>query len=194
MDAYLVGGNGLTYSSGTFAVGAGAFIIANAANIAVDATSTNTPNKVVARDANGSFSANIITATATTARYADLAEKYLADSQYEPGTVLVFGGKYEVTVTDSELNHRVAGVVTTAPAHLMNDQLSGEFVVDVALRGRVPCKVVGKVQKGDVLVTSDVTGYARAAEHPQFTGSACIVGKAITEKTDSGLGVVEALI
>jgi hypothetical protein len=108
--------------------------------------------------------------------------------------VLVFGGNYEVTTTKQENNHRVAGVVTTNPAHLMNSDLTGEFVVAVALRGRVPCKVVGPVQRGDVLVTSSIPGHAIRAEHPFFVGGACIVGKAITSKDDDGTGTVEVLV
>jgi len=100
------------------------------------------------------------TGTSTTAKYADLAENYQADAQYEPGTVVVLGGDAEVTVTQSKGDHRVAGVVTTNPAHLMNAELQGENVVGVALTGRVPCKVLGRVKKGDILVTSAIPGYA----------------------------------
>jgi len=77
--------------------------------------------------------------TATTARYADLAEKYSADADYEPGTVLHFGGEAEVTLCDTDMCRKVAGVVTTAPAHLMNSELGG-VAAAIALQGRVPCK------------------------------------------------------
>jgi hypothetical protein len=196
IDARVSGGSGLTYSSGVLAVGAGSFIVVGADDISVDATSANTASKVVARDTNGSFSANVITATATSARYADLAENYLADSQYDPGTVLVFGGTEEVTASIQSESTRVAGVVTTAPAHVMNSMLQGEHVVCIALRGRVPVKVKGTVMKGDVLVSSGEghIGYAVAALNPRNVPAAAIIGKAITDKTDPGLGVVEALI
>ena len=196
IDARVAGGSGLTYSSGVLAVGAGSFIVVGADDISVDATSANTASKVVARDVNGSFAANVITATATSARYADLAENYLADAYYEPGTVLSFGGTEEVTATIVPASTRVAGVVTTEPAHVMNSMLQGEHVVCIALRGRVPVKVKGTVMKGDVLVSCGEghVGYAIAALDPKNVPAAAIVGKAITDKTDPGLGVVEALI
>lgn len=196
IDARLIGGSGLTYGSGTLAVGAGSYILVGADDVSVDATSTNTANKVVARDSSGNFAANVITATATTARYADLAENYLGDADYEPGTVLVFGGDAEVTACVSHDSTRVAGVVTTQPAHVMNSDLTGSHVTCIALRGRVPVKVKGVVRKGDVLVTAGegFVGYAVAALYPRDVPAASIVGKAITDKLDAGPGVVEALI
>jgi hypothetical protein len=196
IDARISGGSGLTYSSGTLAVGAGSYILVGADDVAVDATSNNTANKVVARDASGNFAANVITATATTARYADLAENYLGDADYLPGTVLVFGGEAEVTACLSYESTRVAGVVTTQPAHVMNSDLTGNHVTCIALRGRVPVKVKGVVRKGDVLVTAGEghVGYAVASLDPRGVPAAAVVGKAIADKLDAGLGVVEALI
>ena len=78
------------------------YIVVNANDVAVDATTTNTASKVVARDGPGNFAANVITATATQAPYADLAENYLGDADYEPGTVLILGGSAEVTQSDKE--------------------------------------------------------------------------------------------
>jgi hypothetical protein len=104
--------------------------------------------------------ATVFNGVATEALYADLAENYLGDDQYEPGTVVVFGGTEEITITSLKGDKRVAGVVTTNPAHLMNSHLKGEHVTGIALQGRVPCKVLGRVQKGDLLVTSSIPGYA----------------------------------
>ena len=129
--------------------------------------------------------------TSTTAKYADLAENYLGDGLYIPGTVLVLGGSAEVTVTNTKGDHRVAGVVTTNPAHLMNSDLEGDFVTGIALSGRVPCNVVGAVSKGDIIVTSAIAGYACVDNNPKY---GTIIGKAITEKTDSERGIVEVLI
>jgi len=129
--------------------------------------------------------------TATTARYADLAEKYLADAAYEPGTVLVLGGDAEVTTTKTKGDKRVAGVVSTNPAYLMNSELEGDNVVEVALAGRVPCKVFGTVAKGDILVASAVPGYAMVDNNP---GVASVLGKAVEEKLDSGKGVIEIVV
>jgi hypothetical protein len=95
-------------------------------------------------------------ATAVQSFYADLAEKYIADQIYEPGTVVIFGGTEEITTTDIFGDRRVAGVISTDPAYLMNMGSNG---LPVALRGKVPVKVVGQVSKGDLLVTSDVPGH-----------------------------------
>ena len=95
------------------------------------------------------------------ATYADLAEKYVADATYESGTVLVFGGEHEVTVSTEADSFRVAGVVTTSPAYTMNSGCVGEHVVNIALQGRAPVKVHGIVHKGDLLVSS-TNGHATA--------------------------------
>ena len=98
-----------------------------------NATSANTASTIVARDGSGNFSAGVITATATAARYADLAEKYTSDVQYPPGTVVVLGGEAEVTRSDGPTSRAIAGIVSTDPAYLMNNDLEGDTVVDVAL-------------------------------------------------------------
>ena len=154
-------------------------------------TSTNTASRAVVRDANGSFAANVVTATATQAQYADLAENYEADAEYEPGTVLVIGGQKEVTQSIEPSSYAVAGVVSTDPAYLMNSQADG---VAVALRGRVPCKVAGVCKKGDVLVTSDVPGHAMVALAPSKLSPLQIVGRALEHKTAAAPGIVEILV
>ena len=191
------GGAGLTgsvTSSGSLAVGAGSYITVNANDVAVDATSANTASKVVARDGSGNFSAGTITAVATSARYADLAENYVADDSHEAGTVVVFGGEHEVTVTDQSNDVRVAGVISTNPAHLMNNECEGTHVVAVALRGRVPCKVIGPVHQGDTLITSSTPGHAMRCDQPHFVSASCIVGKAISAHTGTSTGIVEILV
>ena len=129
--------------------------------------------------------------TATEALYADLAENYLGDASYEPGTVLIFGGDFEVTVCVRKGDSRVAGVVTTNPAHLMNSHLKGDHVVGVALQGRVPCKVIGRVAKGDLLVTSAVPGYAIVDNDPKI---GTVIGKAVGTKDDMDRGIVEVVV
>ncbi len=126
--------------------------------------------------------------TATSAQYADLAENYVADAAYEPGTVLEFGGDFEVTVAEDE-TRRVAGVVSTAPAHLMNSTCEGEHVVALALTGRVPCKVRGVIRKGDMLVSGG-NGFARPTTDPKI---GTIIGKAL-ENFDGGEGVIEVVV
>jgi hypothetical protein len=126
--------------------------------------------------------------TATTAQYADLAENYLANSQYEYGTVLEFGGDFEVTIA-STATTKVAGIVSQNPAHLMNADCQGEFVVPLALQGRVPCKVLGPVAKGDMMVSAG-NGFARAEESPKI-GS--IIGKAL-EDFNGDSGIIEVVV
>ena len=126
--------------------------------------------------------------TATTAAYADLAENYLADRHYEYGTVLEFGGEKEVTVA-SIATQRVAGIVSQNPAHLMNADCQGEFVVPLALQGRVPCKVLGPVAKGDMMVSAG-NGFARAENSPKI-GS--VIGKALTDFNGES-GVIEVVV
>ena len=139
----------------------------------------------------GTVYGTTFTGTAAQAKYADLAENYVADADYEPGTVVVFGGDAEVTVTNTKADHRVAGVVSTAPAYLMNSHQEGEHVAAVALTGRVPCKVVGPVAKGDILVASAVPGYAIVDNNPKH---GTIIGKALENNADNVKGVVEIVV
>jgi hypothetical protein len=106
---------------------------------------------IAARDGSGNLIANVFQGTATAARYADLAEKYLADDAYDTGTVVVVGGVAEVTA--SAYGDRAIGVVSANPAYMMNSELAGGTYI--ALKGRVPVKVYGSVKKGDKLVAYD---------------------------------------
>ena len=152
-------------------------------------TSTNTASKAVVRDGSGNFAAGTITATATQAQYADLAEKYVTDEQYEPGTVVVFGGEAEVTECSSQGNHAVVGVISTDPAYMMNSEAEGQYV---ALTGRVPCKVVGPVAKGDLLVSSSEPGHAEVKNDAK---SGTILGKAIGQNPEgNGPAIIEVLV
>jgi len=124
--------------------------------------------------ATGNVIGSYFVGTATSAQYADIAENYTADAAYEPGTVLEFGGSAEVTVAADE-TARVAGIVSTTPAHLMNSMLTGEHIVALALLGRVPCRVRGNIAKGDMLISGG-DGYARAKQNP-IMGT--VIGKAL---------------
>ena len=132
-----------------------------------------------------------ISGTSSSAKYADLAENYIADEEYSEGTVLVFGGQQEVTTSNKKSNPSIAGVVSTNPAYLMNSELQGDHIVAVALKGRVPVKVVGPVSKGDVLVHSETPGHAEAASDSMNVNGPSCIGIAIT---DVNAGVVEAMI
>jgi len=132
---------------------------------------------------------NTVFAKATSAQYADLAEKYTADAEYTPGTVVAFGGELEVTASTADADRRVAGVVSTNPSYIMNGGLEGTNIVTVALTGRVPTRVTGTVRKGDLMV-SNGDGTARAEANPQV---GTVIGKAL-ENFDGTTGVIEVVV
>jgi len=138
----------------------------------------------------GNVTGNYFEGTATQAQYADLAEIYSADADYEPGTIVKIGGDAEVTQTESHADVDVFGVVSTAPAYLMNSEADG---IPVALAGRCPVKVIGKVAKGERLVSSDVPGVAWALGDDEYDARA-VIGRALEAKEDGDAGVIEAVI
>lgn len=154
--------------------------------------STNTASTVVSRDASGNFAAGTITATATAAQYADLAEKYLADADYPIGTVLEIGGDAEVTIAKPD-SYKIVGTVSEKPGLLMNTGLEGEHVVPVAYIGRVPCRVQGNVNRGDFLVVGNTPGVA-VAEHPMNILMGAAIGKALENHDSNDEGIIEILV
>lgn len=147
-------------------------------------------NATLSLGATGSRWANIW-GLASSAQYADLAEYYLADASYAPGTVLEFGGDNEVTVCDTVMSARIAGVVSTAPGYIMNDSTLRDDPIGaaIALQGRVPTKVTGAVRKGDMMVSAG-NGHAMACASPVI-GS--VIGKAL-ENFDGEHGVIEVVV
>jgi hypothetical protein len=137
-----------------------------------------------------SFWYNTFYGVSTQAKYADLAEKYETDVEYDAGTVLVFGGYAEVTACTKDHDTAVAGVVSTNPAHLMNAAKDG---VAVALTGRVPCSVKGPVNHGDVLVTSNITGVAQRIDNTKFAPG-CVLGKSLGTITDDSITTIEIVV
>ncbi len=133
----------------------------------------------------------IVYANTTTAVYADLAEKYEADAEYEPGTVLRLGGTAEVTICSSYEHEGIAGIVSTNPAYLMNDSL--ENGVAIALKGRVPCKVKGPIKKGDILVSSSTPGHAEVRKYGHRTNPMAVLGRALQD-FDGDTGVIEVMV
>lgn len=136
---------------------------------------------------------NTVFAKATSAQYADLAEKYSADADYAPGTVVVVGGVAEVTACSKYADSSAAGVVSTAPAHLMNSGLDAQHTVDLALIGRVPCCVVGSISKGDLLTTSEIEGTATRLLPGSFVPG-CIIGKSLEDYNSEEVGTIEILV
>jgi hypothetical protein len=132
---------------------------------------------------------NTVFAKATSAQYADLAENYSADAAYDPGTVLEFGGENEVTLSVTAGSSRIAGVVSTNPAYLMNSMLDTKHTVALALTGRVPTQVTGPVRKGDMMVSAG-NGQACASATPAL-GS--VIGKALVN-FDGSQGIIEIVV
>ena len=136
---------------------------------------------------------NTIFAKATSAQYADVAERFAADTVYVPGTVVELGGTAEITKSVQELSDNVFGVISTRAAYLMNSGAgSDETHPPVAMTGRVPVRVTGMVRKGDRLVAAG-NGIARAALAGE--AAACnVIGGALEDRVDSSEGMVEAIV
>jgi hypothetical protein len=146
---------------------------------------TATSYSIAARDVSGNITANIFNGTATAARYADLAEKYLADKEYEAGTVVIIGGEKEVTASD--VNTRAIGVVSADPAFMMNKDLEGGIYI--ALKGRVPCKAYGAVAKGDRLVAGP--GGTAMAAHGNYANVFAVALESTGTRTGN---IIEVLV
>jgi hypothetical protein len=122
---------------------------------------------------------------------ADLAEYYEGDKEYPVGTVLIFGGDKEVTISNSKEDHRIAGVVSDTAAYTMYGACPGHKNL-IALQGRVPVRVVGKIAKGDLLITSSVAGVAVSAGGVAKTGT--VVGKALENYNSDHIGTIEVAV
>jgi hypothetical protein len=140
------------------------------------------------------FGANgYVSGTRITAQYADMAERFEADTVYDAGTVVELGGSAEITLVTDDLSEKVFGVISTRAAYLMNSHAgSDETHPPVAMTGRVPVKVVGQVRKGDRLVAAGA-GQARAAEPGEATAFN-VIGRALQDRTDPSPGTVEAIV
>ena len=144
-------------------------------------------------DSYANIHADVATLTATTARYADLAEMYAGDEDYEVGTVVVVGGTNEVTACSKHADSSLAGVVSENPGYLMNRDIEAEFPVCVGFVGRVPVKVVGHIEKGDLLTTSSIKGCAtKYSKGTQQVGT--IIGVALEDKTEDGESTIEVML
>jgi hypothetical protein len=133
--------------------------------------------------------------TATSADYADLAERYASDQPYKSGTVVRLGGIAEITQTLQYADSDVFGVISTSPGFEMN---AGAGTNDthpfVALAGRVPCRVVGKVSKGERLTTSNVPGCAQAVSISDRLDYRVIIGRALADKDNNEEGLIEIVV
>ena len=136
---------------------------------------------------------NTVFAQATTALYADVAERFAADEIYEPGTVVELGGSAEITRVQHDASDSVFGVISTRPAFTMNGGAGdNDTHPPVAMTGRVPVKVIGIVNKGDRLISAG-DGVARAAQPGEAT-SFNVIGRALSSKSTAEVGTVEAIV
>jgi hypothetical protein len=182
---------GTVFSSTFDGVNANLSGVANAVTFSgTTATLTGIVTAGTFTDGSSTITGGVFSGVATSARYADLAENYEADVEYEAGTVVKIGGDAEITQTTSHADTEVFGVVSTNPAYLMNSDTDG---VPVALQGRVPVKVIGKVKKGERLISSDVPGVAWAVAGEDVSLQA-VIGRSLQDKTDGDEGTIEAVI
>lgn len=175
---------------------AGTFTTLTATGVSNFSGNVNTNNIMPFGNANANIGSsalqfNTIFAKATSAQYADLAEKYLSDAEYDAGTVVVFGGSEEVTTTQIYADTRVAGAVSTEPAYIMNSASSG---LPVALRGKIPVKIVGAVSKGDLLVTSEQAGVAQSVGSNNDYSPNAVFAKSLVEDLETHQRIIWAVI
>ena len=183
--AFTVAGtaNVVTFTTGT------AFFLGNVSTIGIEKTGTNAIGNI----GSSSNYFNRVFATATTALYADVAERFAADELLEPGTVVELGGVKEITRSTEDLSENVFGVISTRPAYTMNGGAGEDDThPPVAMTGRVPVKCVGTVRKGDRLVSAG-DGFARAAQPGEATAFN-VIGRSLENKHLEELGTIEAIV
>jgi hypothetical protein len=178
-----------TFSSGITVTGAATLGAVTCANITVSGFVVPSSNLAINLGSTTAWWNNVY-GVSVQAKYADLAEHYVADAEYTPGTVVVFGGSAEITTTDVSHDPRTAGVVSTDPAYLMNAAKPG---LPVALTGRVPCQVRGPVAKGDRLVTSDVAGVAERLDKNKYEPG-CIIAKSLEDYDGNNITTIEVAV
>ena len=166
-----------------------AYFIANVSVAAIEKIGSNAIGNI----GSSSNYFNQVFATATTALYADVAERFAADEVLEPGTVVELGGINEITRSTQDLSENVFGVISTRPAYTMNGGAGeNDTHPPVAMTGRVPVKCVGTVRKGDRLVSAG-DGVARAAQSGEATAFN-VIGRSLENKTTTDIGVIEAIV
>jgi hypothetical protein len=170
----------------------------NALNVALPVNGTTLTNTQVLIAINGNVgnatnTLNTIFARSTSSSYADLAEMYRADAEYTPGTVLCFAGEQEVTISTANHANNVAGVVSQHPSYIMNAGIPCDHPTAMALQGRVPTQVVGKIRKGDRMVASDIPGVATAMDPARYEPG-CVIGKALSDYDSQEPGTIEVVV
>jgi hypothetical protein len=149
----------------------------------------------VATGADGPLSQFKLRGRAIEAEFADVAEIYESDMPLQAGDIVKIGGAKEITKETSEASFDMFGVISTAPAFLLNSiNKTKDLHYPVGLTGKVPCKVVGTVNKGDRLVTSSIPGVARKVEMKDIKSSLQIIGRALQDKTTTEVGLVDIVV
>jgi len=189
--------NGVQFNPAGTYTNADVFDYLTGSNSVTQFTGNIAPDKVTTKELAGGGNVSGIWTLAANARFqatfADLAERFEADAIYSPGTVVEIGGEKEITAVKQDLSDTVFGVISNTAAYLMNEAAgSDETHPPVALAGRVTVKVVGKVIKGDRLVSAG-NGLARAAKKEELTAFN-VVGRSLENKTDEGEGTVVAVV
>jgi len=182
-SSLIVNGNitstGGTISFGTGTVGVGNIINNNANGVGNIGSSTTYFNTIFAK--------------ATSAEYADLAERFEADAAYPAGTVVMLGGEKEITAAMEDATDDVFGVISTRAAFTMNGAAGSDAThPPVAMTGRVPVRAVGRIRKGDRLISAG-NGLARAARRDEWTAYN-VIGRALRDKTTEDEGTIEAIV
>jgi hypothetical protein len=136
-------------------------------------------------------STNVLSTTASQALYADLAEVYVSDNDYDIGTIVKLGGSAEITQTTNANDADVFGVISKNPAYLMNSHTEG---LPVALTGRVSVKVVGPVIKGQRIVSSSTPGVGVAVSNSEIENILTIVGRALESSNNSNMKLIECAV
>lgn len=188
----LDGSANLTFdkSNNILTISPGSLVVGNGISVSGSLTTNNitTGANTTAGTITGNWT--LTTGSRLQATYADLAEYYAADKHYTPGTVLEFGGANEVTLAKEE-SVKIAGVVSSEPAYVMNGDIRAEHPVIIALIGRVKVKVIGSVLKGDMMVSAG-NGLAKASIIAPKMGT--VIGKAIENKFDGDEGMIEVMV
>ena len=139
--------------------------------------------------------ANVVHARATSASYADVAERFEADAPMAEGAVVELGGSAEITEATTDLSDNVFGVISTQPAYAMNAAAgNSESHPFVAMTGRTPVRVSGAITKGQRLVSSSIKGTARAVATGESISPFHVIGRALEDKADSGIGLVNCAV
>ena len=151
---------------------------------AVDSIGTGTSNSVAVRDASGNLNAVLFQGTATSARYADLAEKYSTAEELPAGTAVAVCSHPDHEVEPANASDFCIGVVSTDPAYMMNSEAEGQFI---GLKGRLPVRVKGPIRKGQAV-------YAWADGVCSAIATSALVGIALESSDDNSEKLIECVL